>query len=199
MAQLPVELVGRAAKDVPDKWRMPEGEFVASHAKKQNVMIVSRSCALDNPARKHVLVAPVIAVESLPPEQRGDEKLADLRENNIPHFFYLPAARGLAESYADLLLLTPIHRSFFPIDNMETRVAVRLSSRGIAAVQHAMSKHFGTQFGFDFEDICPQEGPYACSNCFHKGTPTQPRNFAADRAFGVCERCGEDAAWVKLP
>src|SRR5215469_5790784 len=41
---------------------MPEGEYVVAGCREMNVMIESRSCALDNPKRKHFLVAPVIAV-----------------------------------------------------------------------------------------------------------------------------------------
>ncbi len=178
---------------------MAQGEYIVAACRKMNVIIVSRSCALDNPKRKHFLVAPVIAVDDLPDEQRGDDKLADLRLNKIPQAFYLPAKEGLRESYADLLRLLPIHRTFFPVASMVGILLARLSSTGMDALQNALSCHFGNQFGFDHKDICPQNGQYSCSNCFHSGMKLQTKMFNAGRPFGECPACGEDAAWVKLP
>jgi hypothetical protein len=200
MTQLPTKLMGRAAKDVTDKWTSPDGEFVAAHVNKKNVMIISRSCSLDNPGRKHRLVAPIQVVMQLPEEQRKEEKLNDLRKNEIPHFFYLPAKDGLAESYADLLMLTPIHRSFFPDDKIEGNLVARLSESAMAMLQHCMSNHFGTQFGFDHEDVCPEGkgGRYSCSNCFHAGRNVQAKDCPAQQPFGHCPGCGEDAAWIKV-
>jgi hypothetical protein len=199
MAQLPLALVGRAARDVDDRWTLPNGEWGVVHFKKQNVMIVSRSCALDNPARKHCLVAPVRTVAALPQQERGDDKLRDLRDNKIPHFFYLPEKENLPESYADLLVLTPIHRTFFPAEQIVTHRVVKLSSVGAMALQQAMSEHFGIQFGFDYEDVCTQAGRYRCSNCFHVGNGVALKNMNANEPFGECEGCGEEAAWVKMP
>lgn len=199
MNSLPTRLVGRAAKDVTDRWTMPEGEYVVAGCRKMNVMIVSRSCALDNTKRKHFLVAPVVAVDELQPEQRTDQKLNDLRLNNIPHAFYLPAIQGLRESYADVLRLVPIHRSFFPCDSIAGVLLARLSSQGGTALQCSMSNHFGKQFGFDHEDICQQAGQYSCSNCFHAGMKTQTHRFLENQPFGPCPGCGGDASWVKLP
>lgn len=199
MAQLPVQLIGRAARDVPDQWSLPSGEFAATHFKKQNVMLVSRSCALDNPARKHALVAPVRQVDSLPEPERREDKLSALRENGIQHVFYLPPKNGLAESFADLLLLTPIHRSFFPAENIRQGLVARLSSTGMMALQHAMSAHFGLKFGFDHADVCTQTGRYSCSNCFHSGMPAQTRTVQSQDRFGTCPACGVHATWVKLP
>lgn len=199
MSQLPNELIGRAAKDVEDVWTPPNGEWAAVHIKKQNVMMISRSCALDKPSRKHVLVAPVIAVATLPQQERGEDRLRDLRENNIPHFFYLPETERLPESFADLLVLTPIHRTFFPTEHIATHRLAKLSSAATAALQQALSGHFGEKFGFDHEDVCPQDGRYRCSNCFHVGNGVVLKNKAAGQPFGTCEGCGEEASWVKMP
>ena len=199
MKILPVRLVGRAAKDVTDRWTMPEGEYVVAGCRKMNVMIISRSCSLDNSKRKHFLVAPVIAVEELEEEQRKDDKLADLRRNEIPQSFYLPAKDGFRESYADLLHVTPIHRTFFPENSIGGVLLVRLSSAGMNALQQTISVHFGIKFGFDHEDECPQSGYYSCSNCFHSGMQQQKKNFEAKKPFGPCAVCGENASWVKMP
>jgi hypothetical protein len=199
MTQLPSELMGRAARDVEDVWNMAYGEWAAVLLKKQNVMIVSRSCALDKPERKHCLVAPVRTVASLPQQERGDNKLRDLRDNNIPHFFYLPEKENLPESFADLLALTPIHRSFFPQDKIATHRVAKLSAEGTMSLQHAMSEHFGVKFGFDYEDMCTQAGRYRCSTCFHVGNGVILKNMPANQPFGTCDGCGEEAAWVKMP
>ena len=198
MNALPTKLVGRAAKDVTDRWTMPEGEYVVAGCRKMNVMIVSRCCALDNPKRKHFLIAPVIAVEELQLEQRSGEKLKDLRLNNIPQSFYLPSLGGLRESYADLLRLIPVHKSFFPCENIGGKLLARLSSVGMASLQSTISRHFGQNFGFDHKDACPQDGRYSCSNCFHAGMKTQTKTFVAGQPFGECSACGEDAIWIKL-
>ncbi|MGB6130978.1 MAG: hypothetical protein WBG54_04305 [Acidobacteriaceae bacterium] len=199
MSNLPTKLIGRAAKDVTDRWALPEGEFVVAGCRKMNVMIVSRSCALDNPKRKHFLIAPVIAVDDLPEDQRKLDKLADLRDNSIPQAFYLPPWNGLRESYADLLRMVPVHRTFFPRESLAGLLQARLSSSGMAALQQTISKHFGTQYGFDEKDTCPQSGRYSCSNCFHAGMAQQTRSFEEKTRFGPCPGCGENAAWVKHP
>jgi hypothetical protein len=199
MSQLPNKLMGRAARDVDGVWTLAYGEWAAVNIKNQNVMIVSRSCALDNTHRKHSLVAPVRTVASLPEAERSEGKLRELRENKIPHLFYLPAKEGLDESYADLLVLTPIHRSFFPAERIPTRRMAKLSSAGTMALQQAMSEHFGIQFGFDHEDMCTQDGTYRCSTCFHVGNGVMLVRKVAGRPFGECEGCGDEAAWVKMP
>lgn len=199
MSQLPNELIGRAAKDVEDAWTLPNGEWAAVSIKKRNVMIISRSCQLDKQTRKHVLVAPVTAVATLPQQERKDDKLKDLRENKIPHFFYLPETERLPESFADLLVLTPIHRSFFPSGQIESHRLVKLSSAATAGLQQALSGHFGIQFGFDYEDMCTQDGTYRCSTCFHIGNGVNLKRKAAGQPFGECEGCGDEAAWVKMP
>jgi hypothetical protein len=199
MNTLPTTLVGRAAKDVTDRWSFSEGEYILAACRKMNVMLIPRSCALDNPKRKHFLVAPVIAVDALPDAQRQSDKLIELRQNAIPQSFYLPPVGDLKESYADLLRMGPIHRTFFPPETLEGVLLARLSSVGTANLQASLSRHFGMQFGFDYKDICPQSGRYSCSNCFHAGMSLQTRTFDNGAAFGPCPGCGEDAAWIKLP
>jgi hypothetical protein len=199
MRTLPTHLVGRAARDVPDRWTMPEGEYVVAGCRKINIMMVTRSCTLDNPKRKHFLVAPVVSVDDLAVEQQGEAKLRELRSNKIPQAFYLPAKDGLRESYADLLRLVPIHRTFFPAENIGGVLLARLSSVGTDSLQQALSAHFGTKFGFDHQNIVPQKGQYSCSNCFYSGMKLQTKMFEAGRPFGVCPACDEDATWVKLP
>lgn len=199
MNSLPTSLIGRAAKDVTDIWSFPEGEYILAGARRMNVMLIPRSCALDNPKRKHFLVAPVFAIDDLPEAQRQADKLAELRKNGIPQSFYLPPWRGLKESYADLLRMMPIHRTFFPAATLQGTLKARLSSVGTASLQTSLSRHFGMQFGFDHEDISPQSGRYSCSNCFHAGMSPQTRQVNGGVALGLCPGCGEDAAWIKLP
>jgi hypothetical protein len=199
MKNLPTNLIGRAAKEVTDRWTMPEGEFVVAACRKMNVMIVSRSCSLDNPKRKLFLVAPVIAVDELTDGQRGDNKIAELRLNKIPQYFYLPVKGGLRESYADLFRLVPIHRTFFPAESIQGVLLTRLSSVGMDALQQTLSTHFGAKFGFDHEDSCPQAGTYSCSNCFHSGMKLQTNRFDANIPFGFCPGCDDHASWVKMP
>jgi hypothetical protein len=164
-------------------------------------MIVSRSCELDKPMRKHYLVAPVISIEDLQEEQKSEEALRNLRENSIIHRFYLPKHESnLPESFADLTQMLPLHQSFFDKETIENRLAARLSAVATSALQFALSDFYGTKFGFSHKDTCPQTGPYSCSNCFYSGQPRPlSRNVATGDRFGNCDQCGEQAIWVKIP
>jgi hypothetical protein len=163
-----------------------------------NVMVITRGCTLDNPGRKHFVVAPLIAIDEMGEQQRTDARLKDLRQNNIPHNFYLPAFGSMKESYADFLMLAPIHRSFFDPATVAEQVVARLSPSGAASLQRMLSDHFGTRYGFDHEDECAQDGLYSCSNCFHSGMTVKMRKVTAGNVFGQCEQCSEDAMWVRV-
>ncbi len=203
LRNLPNELIGRAAKDVPDAWARTdsEGEHIIAFCRKMSVAIVSRSCDIDKNARKHFLVAPIIYIKDLPADQKTDEKLRDLRANEIFHWFYLPEkAPTLPESYADLSQILPLHRTFFDQGTLRTNLMARLSAEGTIAFQNSLSNFYGTKFGFAVEDMCPQTGRYACSACFHSGS-AQPsfQEFNEGHRFGDCTVCHEQALWVKMP
>ena len=201
LRNLPNELIGRAAKDLPDAWARPEGEHIIAACRKMTVIVVSRSCDLDKDSRKHFLVAPVVAIGSLKEEQRTEEKLRDLRANEIFHWFYLPEKdAGLPESYADLSQMLPLHRSFFDEGTLRAGLVARLSAAGTIAFQAALSSFYGTKFGFVSADTCPQTGRYACSACFHAGREVPySRQFDQGNVFGDCGFCREDALWVRIP
>lgn len=203
MRQFPVHLIGRAAGDLPDAWARQEaaGEYVIAHCKKTTVALISRSCDIDKDSRKHLLVAPVVDMRDLPIAQRTDEKLRGLRENEIFHWFYLPEKPpNLPESYADLSLMVPMHRSFFDEESLRAHLVARLSGEGTHAFQNMLSTYYGVQFGFSPSDACPQTARYACSACFHSGQATPySRNFNAGEVFGDCGHCREQGAWVKMP
>jgi len=197
---LPNELIGRAAKDLPDAWTLPEGEHLISGCKKMCVMLVSRSCDIDKPSRKHFLVAPVLTVDGLQDAQKTEPKLRDLRANDIMHWFYLPAKAGLPESFADLTQMVPLHRSFFEEETPDKKVIARLSSLGTETLEKSLSDFYGTKFGFVGKDVCPQTGRYACSACFHSGQATpRSKTFDEGNPFGDCDLCKEVTIWVKLP
>lgn len=196
---LPKKLLGSAASDIPDLFHHSREELVIGVCQLTMAMIVSRSCSLDNPKRKQFLVAPVVALEELPESQKSPEMLTALREGDIPHFFHLPSARSLPESYADFQRITHFHRSFFQVSDLPGRRIVRLSSRGMSGLQHRLADHFGLQFGFDHEDVCPQDGLYSCSNCFHRGNDVVRMHFQRGIPFGPCGICGVGAAFIKLP
>ena len=200
MRNLPNDLIGRAAKDVVDVWSDPEGEHIMAHCRKKTVMLVSRSCDVDKLGRKHFLVSPVIAIHTLPDAQKTDDKLRDIRANNIFHWFYLPAIGDLPESFADLSVMTPLHRTFFDVELLQANLLVRLSAKGTSAFQVALSKFYGTNFGFAPPDSVPQAGRFACSACFFAGNPSPTvKELATGDFFGDCPDCGEEAMWIKFP
>lgn len=199
LKSLPTLVIGRAARDVTDLWAAADNrEYIVAASIKVNVMIITRGCTLDNPNRKHFAAVPVFAISDLTEAQRTVDKMKDLRDYQIPHNFFLPANDGLPESYAEFLRPVTIHRSFLDESSMSKQLVARLSSAGTALLQAMLSDHFGTKFGFDHEDICPQDANYSCSNCFHSGIEVRIRTFVAEKPFGHCDRCGEDAMWVKI-
>jgi hypothetical protein len=110
----------------------------------------------------------------------------------------LPATEGFPESYADFLRPFTIHRSFLKDKEIGNQLAVRLSAAGTSELQRMLSDHFGTKFGFDHEDTCPQTASYSCSNCFHSGKPVTITTFKEQEIFGPCGQCEADAMWVKV-
>ncbi len=199
MHLLPNQFLARAQRDVPDSFsNFEKAEYVASRCELRNVIILSRSCSLDNPKRKHIVVAPVKEIESLPEEQRSGDKLRGLRANYIPQYFYLPAAKGMKESFADLLMMTYMHRKFLPDDNVRELLVARLSPFGTMRLQMQLAEHFGNKFGYDFEDTSPATGLYSCSACFHAGREISKREYAKGVVFGLCLVCGQDAKFVKV-
>ncbi len=202
LRNLPNELIGRAAKDVVDAWSDANGEHVIAHVRKMNVILISRSCDVDKEGRKHFLVAPVIAVQSLSDTQKTAEKLRDLRANEVFHWFYLPEKKApdLLESFADLSQMVPLHRTFFDLETLKANLLARLSAQGTAGLQSALSNFYGNKFGFAPPDTCPQQGRYVCSSCLYSGQPTPTaKNVNAGALFDDCPACGEDAMWAKIP
>jgi hypothetical protein len=197
--RLPKRLLGSAARDIPDLFKHSREESVIGLCQLTPAMIVSRSCSLDNPKRKQFLIAPVVTLDSLADSQKSPEMLEELRDGNIPHFFHLPSAGALPESYADFQRITHLHRTFFRVEDLPARRLVRLSSRGMNVLQHRLADHFGLQFGFSHEDICPQDGSYSCSTCFHLGHEVIRVLSRRGLPFGPCRTCGEGATFIKLP
>jgi hypothetical protein len=203
LRNLPNELIGRAAKDVPDAWGRADidGEYIIAHCRKMSVAVVSRSCDLDKDSRKHFLVAPVVHIKDLKADLRTEGKLRELRDNEIFHWFYLPERPpNLIESFADLSQMVPLHRTFFDKETLRTNLVARLSAEGTTAFQVSLSNFYGVKFGFSPEDKCPQSARYACSACFHSGRKEPySREFREGDLFGDCGHCREDAIWVRMP
>lgn len=196
---LPAQYEARARRDVPDAFSTLDAEeLVVARCRLRSVILLTRSCSLDNPKRKHVLVAPVTAIQTLPEEERRDDKLASLRSDEIPHLIHLPATNSMPEGLADLLKMTSIHRSFLSDDRVGEQLIARLSALGTMRLQQKLAHHFGTQFGYDHEDICPKDGVYSCSACFHSGREISRVKYASGTVFGKCKVCGELAAFVHV-
>jgi hypothetical protein len=192
LRNLPNELIGRAARDVPDAWADEQPEAVIASCQKTTIILVSRSCDIDKDSRKHLLIAPVIAIDSLSAVQKTPEKLDDLREGRIFHRFHLPEIPPkLLESFADLSQMVPLHKSFFDAGTLLTCLVARLTPVGTIALQNSLSDFHGQKFGFSPEDTCPETSRYSCSFCFHSGEATpDSRTIQAKDTFGECRVCG---------
>jgi hypothetical protein len=193
---LPLSYRAQARSSASDAFcSADKGERVVAQCRLRTVMILTRGCQLDHiKKRKHVIVAPVITVSEL-----SEPQIAGLRDNGIPHLFHLPAGEHLVESFADLLKITAIHRSFLHDQDVKGQLIARLSSLGTMRLQHSLSEHLGQKFGFDCGDECPQDGAYRCSTCFHEGRTVSEHQHKKGSIFGACENCGEKAAFVKMP
>ena len=189
MNRLPNNFQARARRDVPDAFAtFDQSEYVASLCQIRDVIVLSRSCSLDNPRRKHVVVAPVKAISDLSEAERSEGKLNGLRSNQIPQAFYLPEGKRIQESLVDLLMMTYIHRNFLQDGNVRDQLVARLSPFGTMRLQMQLAEHFGTKFGYDHEDACPSSGNYSCSACFHAGRATSKREFVVGYPFWPLHR-----------
>jgi hypothetical protein len=199
MHQLPNHYQARAQRDVSDAFsNFEKAEYVVSQCSMRDVLIISRSCSLDNPRRKHIVVAPVRAIRDLPEPERSEGKLKSLRANEIPQSFYLPPTSHMGESIVDLLMMTYMHRSFLADNDVRNQLIARLSPYGTMRLQMQLTEHFGTKFGYDHEDSCPSTGLYSCSACFHAGREISKIEFTKGEVFGHCSVCGDDAKFVKV-
>jgi hypothetical protein len=198
---LPDRFTATSKREVKDAFSLPGGELIISKVEMKTVMVLSRSCSLDS-HQKHLLIAPVDEVSLLPiSDEERERRLTQIRGNEILHYFHLPEKQGvLAESVANLLAITYLHKTFLPEEEVRPKLVARLSPHSTAQLQHQLSRHFGAQqFGFDHEDICPQTAIYSCSCCFYRGKPVIQRTVLKDEMFGPCENCGADATFIKLP
>ncbi|HEY1649440.1 MAG TPA: hypothetical protein VGF96_15770 [Terracidiphilus sp.] len=199
--RLPNFLESQARSQVQDAFNnLERREYVMAECRLRNVMVLTRACQLDHKDRKYAVVAPVTAIEDLPSEQKRDDILAATRKREIPHRFYLPERGELRESFADFFRMTTIHRSLFPgREEIAKSLVSRLSSVGQSTLQLSLAHHFGQGFGFDHQNVVPQDGWYNCSNCFYQGMDTVRRRYLKGQTFGLCSKCGEDAQYVKVP
>lgn len=202
MKQLPVELKAEAARNVPDRWAHPEGEYFVAAARKITVQIITRSCAIAKDSCVLYLVAPLTAIAQLPTEEKTQEKLEAIKNLDVFDNFYLPEYGELVESVSDLSKSMPVHWTFFGEKPRTESFVARLSSYGRSRLQALISDSFGASFGFDAQsDLCPQDGEYACSSCFYLGITheVKRKRFSAGEKFGPCPKCGEKATWIKMP
>jgi hypothetical protein len=200
MNRLPNFLEAKARGAIPDAFgQLDRKEYVMVACQLRDVIILTRSCQLDNPKRKHLVVAPVTSIADLPEQEKKAEVLVSLRAYGIPHKFYLPTRGDFPESFADLLKITYLHRSFLDDQAVRDVLLGRLSSAGQSRLQHFVAAHFGESFGFDQDNVVPQDGLYSCSSCFHRGLQVRKVAFKKGSTFGPCSQCGEAAEYIKLP
>lgn len=185
---LPKNLRADVDSAFPTAWTSPEGELVMAHASIEKIMIITQSCDLD--WRKHCQVVPVYPIQTAP-----ESKLDDLRANDVGSWFYLPAAEGLVESYADLTHVTSVSTSYFRPDFL----VKRLSSSATAELQNALSSFYARPFGFNTRDVVTQSTLYACAACFYKGKDPHKITPEEGKPFPPCPTCRELALWIKIP
>jgi len=123
--------------------------------------------------------------------------LANLRQNNIQYWFYLPAdpPKLATEHYADLSKMTGVARSYFrPIN--PANLVERLRPAVIRSLQAALASYHGRPFGFNTRDAVPESSDYLCVRCFYDHARVTRQTFTEGTRFTTCRECGNEL-WEK--
>lgn len=185
----PKVFLPRPEQAVGDAWSYGGAEFVLARASRDRVMIVTQSCDIEH--RNFIQVAPVFSAANLQPNRS-----ALLGANEIKYLFFLPSDKRLLaeDSYADLSLITCVHKSYLRTG----KLIVRLASPTVTKLQAHLAAFHGRPFGFNTKDISPQDAEYVCSSCFFESATVQRRILTKGTPFPACSECGDKALWVKL-
>lgn len=171
-----------------DAWRSPD-ELVLAKATKQKVMIATQTCDLVR--RRYVQVLPIHALSIIESEHRRES----MRANKIISGFYLPSAPPELsdESYADMNLITSVHRSYV----RNSVMLKRLSALARVHFQARIAEFFGRPFGFNVTDEVPQQASYLCVRCFLSSATVSQLDMQPGPSFAECPGCGPAALWIK--
>jgi hypothetical protein len=178
---------GTSQVSVNDAWQQGS-ELVLSRATKTKVMIMSQTCDLDN--RTWIQVAPVHSAA-----QFTDKKMNSLETGEINFMFFLPPKPPafLQKSFADLSLITTLHKSYLRSGNR----ILHLTAGARLRLQTHIARFYGRPFGFNTRDTVPQGASYLCANCVFTSGTIQSSDFVKDSPFNDCPKCGLDVLWVK--
>ncbi len=184
--QTPRVLKPHAESSRPDAWQFGQ-DLVLAKGIRKSVMIVTQSCDL---RRNWIQVAPLFTASKI----EAAEKRASLAINEIGYMFLLPAdpPRLPDESFADLSMITSIHKSY--LRNVEA--AVRLTTDTRVRFQKHLANLHGRPFSFNLRDVVPQSGEYLCHNCFLNNGPITRITNVEGQPFAACPNCGDDALWI---
>ena len=182
----PKVFVPKSEEAVQDAWASQE--LVVARASKSPVMLVTQTCDLD--WRKTYQVVPIRTAAQLSPE-----KMESLRADDIGYWYHLPARPPelIEESFADLTLMTSVHRSYFK----DAIVECRLTNAERSFFQKALSHFHGSPFGYNPSDRVPETARYGCISCFHAGGKTT-RQLKTGRTFPKCPKCDDNTMWVAI-
>lgn len=167
----------------------PNGVFAIGRLSKGPMLMVGQNCDIQN--HDFIQVAPIF------PLPQEDQAYVDrVRSGDIISAFPLnehPPELPM-ESYADILLLQAVHKSY--IRRPDPKKHFRLGHSQILNLQRAITKYFGRPNAFDAGvDKVPRTGNYLCLRCFHfKGEITKAL-LSEGADFTACEKCG-DKKWT---
>jgi hypothetical protein len=172
-----------------EKWYTgTEGDFAMARLSKRPVLVVSQNC--DISTKEFIHVVPIFDVDGTA------EHIQRLRDGLIMSAFWLkahPPELGV-ESFADLQLIQPIHRSY--IKRVSPEQHFRLTDDRIRRLQSAITRYFGRPNSYDAEtDVCPRTGTYLCTACFFlDGIATAMERIEGQR-FEECPDC-KGKSWI---
>jgi hypothetical protein len=186
--QTPRVLKPHAESARPDAWQDGQ-DLVLAKGIRKSVMIVTQSCDLTS--RNWIQVAPVFPASAI----QNVEKRASLTINEIGYMFFLPGDPPHVEnSFADLSMLTSVHRSYL----RGAQRTLHLTSTARALFQKHLANLHGRPFSFNLRDDVPESGEYLCHHCFlARGVISRSQHEQGQR-FRECGSCGEDALWILL-
>lgn len=171
-----------------ERWyNATDGDFAMARLSKRPALVVSQGC--DIQTRDFIHVAPIFPV-------RGkSEHVERLRMGLILSSFWLKAhPPQIEESFADLQLIQPIHRSY--LKRLLPERHFRLKDDRVRELQRWTTRYFGRPNCFDTEtDVCPRTGTYLCVACFYLDGIVTAMDRTEGQKFEECPGC-KGRSWI---
>lgn len=179
------------ANKTDDAWRRDGGTvWVVACASKQRLLVLSHTCDIAVPTKRHIQVAPIYPVSIL-----TDAKKKSLFAGDFKYRFCLPryGAQIPEDSFAELSMMASVPKAYFRAD----RPPLRLTQAKTVDLQNVIAGFLARPFGFaPNKDSVPKTGEYLCALCFYKQASITRLSLTEGIKFPDCPHCSDRALWV---